>query len=108
MDAAGESYSSARARNRVSQWTRAVCKRAGAPGAGFHTLRHTAASWSAQAGRPLQEIQGVLGHTEIQTTMRYAHLQPEHLRSVIAAIDANLAEVDTKTDTCHTACPVSP
>jgi len=40
-----------------------------------HDCRHTAASWLAQDGVPLYEIQALLGHESAQTTQRYAHLQ---------------------------------
>jgi site-specific recombinase XerD len=40
-----------------------------------------------QAGIPLYEVQHVLGHKDISTTMRYAHLQPEHLRNAVAVLD---------------------
>ncbi len=36
----------------------------------------------------------------MQTTLRYAHLQPEHLRASIAALDDALSgEMDTQMDT---------
>lgn len=43
----------------------------------FHSLRHTCASWLAEAGTDLKVIQEVLRHTSIRQTMRYAHLIPE-------------------------------
>lgn len=42
-----------------------------------HDCRHTAASWLAQDGVPLYEIQALLGHESSQTTQRYAHLQKD-------------------------------
>ncbi|HXI13716.1 MAG TPA: tyrosine-type recombinase/integrase [Thermoanaerobaculia bacterium] len=44
-----------------------------------HTLRHTFASWLAMEGTALHTIQKLLGHANIQTTGRYAHLSPSHL-----------------------------
>ena len=41
-----------------------------------HASRHTAASWLAQAGVPLKEIQQLLGHSTPTMTNRYAHLVP--------------------------------
>lgn len=45
----------------------------------FHDLRHTFASCLAMAGVPLIEIQKLMRHKSIQTTMRYAHLCEAHL-----------------------------
>ena len=53
----------------------------------FHNLRDTYASWLAQAGRSIQEIQLLLGHTSIKTTMIYAHLAPENLRDAVRIFD---------------------
>jgi len=41
----------------------------------IHTLRHTHATRLVQAGLSLYEVKAVLGHTDIRTTMRYAHLE---------------------------------
>lgn len=42
----------------------------------FHTLRHTFASWLVQNGVSLEVISKLLGHSSLQMTMRYAHLDP--------------------------------
>ena len=102
LDASGQPYTSERARNRISQWTRWTMEKASIRGASFHTLRHTAASWMVQAGRPLAEVREILGHATMQTTVRYAHLMPEHLRDSMAALDAAVlgrSGMDTYTDT---------
>lgn len=43
----------------------------------FHNLRHTTGSWLAMKGVPMQIIQKILGHSSIQVTERYSHLQPD-------------------------------
>ncbi len=53
----------------------------------FHDLRHTFASWLVMAGRPLYEVQKLLGHADQKMTQRYAHLSPEYLRSSVAVLD---------------------
>jgi integrase len=53
----------------------------------FHDLRHTAASHMAMRGRPLKEIQEVLGHKSFSMTLRYAHLSPAHLRTAVESLD---------------------
>jgi integrase len=40
----------------------------------FHDLRHCCASYLAQAGKPLNVIQEILGHRKMDMTRRYAHL----------------------------------
>jgi len=44
-----------------------------------HTLRHTFASHLVMKGVDLPTVQNLLGHTDIQTTMIYSHLSPDHL-----------------------------
>ncbi len=47
--------------------------RAGIGEASLHWLRHSCASIAANSGVPLQNVQAVLGHADISTTMRYVH-----------------------------------
>ncbi|MBU4216671.1 tyrosine-type recombinase/integrase [Candidatus Parcubacteria bacterium] len=54
---------------------------------GWHALRHTFASQLAMRGAPLSAIQQLLGHSDIQTTMKYAHLSPSTLRSTIKLLE---------------------
>jgi len=49
----------------------------------FHDLRHTAASFLAQNGATLLEIQQVLGHRTPTMTARYAHLVESHVEAVV-------------------------
>ena len=49
----------------------------------LHKLRHTFASHLAQHDVPLQKIQKLLGHANIQTTMKYAHLLPSDLGGAV-------------------------
>lgn len=53
----------------------------------FHDLRHTAASHMVMRGRPLKEVQEVLGHKSFSMTLRYAHLSPKHLRSAVESLN---------------------
>ena len=53
-----------------------VLKAAKLPDIRWHDLRHTAAVLYLLAGANLKEVQELLGHTDIQTTMRYVHVVP--------------------------------
>ncbi len=66
---------------------RSICKKANLRRIGWHTLRHTFASHLAQRGANLSAVQGLLGHSDIRTTMRYAHINRAVLREAIAILD---------------------
>ena len=67
---------------------RRACKRSNLRLIGWHTLRHTFASHLAQKNISLKAIQELLGHSNIMTTMRYAHLSPSELRSAVDCLDS--------------------
>lgn len=46
----------------------------------IHDLRHTYASNAVSSGMPIQMVGRLLGHTQLQTTMRYAHLADDPVR----------------------------
>ncbi len=58
-------------------------RKAGIQGACWHTLRHTAASRRVMAGVDLISVKEILGHRDIETTLRYAHLAPGHLKDAV-------------------------
>ena len=58
-------------------------RKAGIQGSCWHSLRHTSASRRVMAGVDLFSVSKVLGHRDIKTTMRYAHLSTDHLRETI-------------------------
>ena len=60
-------------------WRRIRAK-AGLPGVRIHDLRHTFASIAVGGGESLAIIGRLLGHSQVQTTQRYAHLAPDPLR----------------------------
>lgn len=60
-----------------------VQKVAGLPPLSVHDLRHSYASQLVMAGVPLKAVQEYLGHADIKTTMRYAHLSPAAKRSYV-------------------------
>lgn len=61
-------------------------KEAGLPELRIHDLRHSFASFLVNAGRSLYEVQELLGHADIRTTSRYAHLSRERLREAVEVV----------------------
>lgn len=68
--------------------------RAGLHDCTIHTLRHTHATRLIQNGLSVYEVKEVLGHSDIKTTMRYAHLEREAVtrkaRDVIESLRSTL------------------
>lgn len=54
----------------------------------IHMLRHTCASRLVQGGVDLKRVQEWMGHSTIQTTLRYAHLAPHDLDAVASVLAA--------------------
>ena len=61
-------------------------KQAGLSEVRIHDLRHSFASFLVNAGRSLYEVQRILGHTQIKTTQRYAHLSQDTLLDAADAV----------------------
>lgn len=59
---------------------------AGLPDFRVHDLRHSFASFLVNAGRSLYEVQELLGHADIRTTSRYAHLSRERLITAVESV----------------------
>ncbi len=68
-------------RGYVSHAIRKALRKAGLADCRIHTLRHTHASRLIQNGMSVYEVREILGHTDIKTTMRYAHLETQHVTS---------------------------
>ncbi|MFH1007853.1 MAG: site-specific integrase [Candidatus Latescibacterota bacterium] len=64
-----------------------AAERAGIGHLGLHALRHTFASQLVMAGVDLRTVQKWMGHKNIKTTMRYAHLAPSHERAAIEMLN---------------------
>ena len=72
-------------------WCR-VRTRAGLDDVRIHDLRHSFASRALALGESLPVIAKLLGHSQIQTTARYAHLTREAVREAAARIAASIGE----------------
>lgn len=86
--ALGDSWQSLRRRHELRSEAR-----------GWHTLRHTYASWLIQEGLSVKTVQARLGHrTATETLETYAHLWPSSDDDTRAAIDARLRPDETPID----------
>lgn len=56
-----------------------------------HTLRHTAATWLRQATGDARLVAEYLGHADLSTVSRYAHVAPDELHDAAAAIALRVA-----------------
>ena len=70
-----------------SAWQRARTK-AGLPQARYHDLRHSCASILIASGVDLYTVGEILGHSQVQTTKRYAHLQLERKATALDKLSA--------------------
>lgn len=68
---------------------RRLCERAKIPKGkqGVHCLRHSFASHLVMSGESLFTVQKLLGHSNIEITMQYAHLSPDYLAESMRNFD---------------------
>lgn len=46
----------------------------------FHTLRHSGATYYLSQGMNIREVQNLLGHSRLDTTMIYTHVSPDDIK----------------------------
>jgi integrase len=68
-------------------WAQALAK-AGIEDFRFHDLRHTAATRLRRFGADLKLVQQILGHRDLASTARYAHVAPEDQGDVMDRMEA--------------------
>ncbi|MFW5916676.1 MAG: tyrosine-type recombinase/integrase [Bacteroidota bacterium] len=61
-------------------------KKAGLGDVRMHDLRHSFASFLINSGRSIYEVSKLLGHSQITTTMRYAHLDNQTLAEAVNSV----------------------
>lgn len=71
-------------------WQR-IRKKAGLENVRIHDLRHSFASMAVGSGMSLPMIGKLLGHTQAQTTARYAHLAADPVRAASNAVGQEIA-----------------
>ena len=82
----------ARARVDLSLWKR-VRKLAGIEDVRLHDLRHTFASQAAMQGIPLPVVARLLGHAQVQMTLRYAHVSDRDVEAAAERIGGAMAGI---------------
>lgn len=70
----------------VRRTWKSACEVAGIREVRIHDLRHTFASLVASSGQSLLVVGELLGHSDAQTTKRYAHLYDEPLRDAAECV----------------------
>ena len=75
-----------------------------------HNCRHHFASWFVIRGGSLAALKALLGHSNFQMTLRYAHLAPDHLRAEMlkteSTADSSAQDQQTAPRTLLAAAPV--
>ena len=74
-----------------SPWHR-IRIRAGLNDLRLHDLRHSYASFLVNRGVSLYVVQGLLGHSQIRTTQRYAHLNHQTLQDAANVVSAHITK----------------
>lgn len=64
-----------------------IARRAFMRDIGWHTIRHTVATYLVGKEIPLVQVCAVLGHVDIRTTQRYVHIDAGNLTTAFAALD---------------------
>ncbi len=76
----------------LSLWYR-VRRQAGIEDVRLHDLRHTMASHAVMNGVPVPVVSRMLGHSNVQMTMRYAHLADRDIEAAAERVGAAMARI---------------
>ena len=94
----------ARARTELDLWKR-VRKLASIEDVRIHDLRHTFASQAAMQGIPLPVVARLLGHTQVQMTLRYAHVSDRDVEAAAERIGGMMAGIINSAPVCSEPAP---
>lgn len=72
----------------VSRLLRRLCRAAGVREVTWHSLRHSFASHLIMLNVPVKAVQELLGHSNIEVTMIYAHLLPGTTATAVGLLDS--------------------
>lgn len=82
---AGDSFFGGMSARAIQKRVEALAEQTGIEGLSCHALRHTCAKSMIDAGRPLTEVQKILGHEKLETTARYVQPGREDLAEAVEA-----------------------
>ena len=77
-------------RKEIQKFWQRIRKRAGIEDVRIHDLRHSFASNAVAQGMSLPMIGKLLGHTQVQTTARYAHLAADPVKAAASSVSSNI------------------
>jgi integrase len=77
------------ARDMQREW-RLLCETMGWQDVVLHTLRHTYATRLLAGGLDVRTVAALMGHSSIQTTMRYAHAVDSRLTSALSVLEGGV------------------
>ncbi|WP_196140631.1 site-specific integrase [Aliikangiella sp. G2MR2-5] len=72
--------------NNVKKAWKSILKKAEIENFRWHDMRHDFASKLVMKGVPLNTVRELCGHADLNTTLRYAHLAPDHKAEAIALL----------------------
>jgi integrase len=87
-----------RAFKRLSTLFSCVVKRTELVDVRFHDLRHTFASRLVMRGADLRTVQELMGHQDIRSTQRYAHLSASHKQNMVYLLDRDSQQFSQQLD----------
>jgi integrase len=85
-------------RNLMRRQVEPVCKALGFSRFGWHSLRHTFRTMAGNCGIAPELVQGLLGHADLETTMRYMHRVEDAERAAVEKVAGVLCPNVPKTE----------